>query len=520
MNHAVAIGGAALLAACTLGGLPAQVAPFETAAAPRGPLGTIDTLVEQRLARLGIASALPCSDAVFLRRAWLDVTGTLPRPAEARAFLADPSPGKRAALVDALLGRPEFVDYQAMKWCDLLRVKAEFPINLWPNAVQAYARWIHDSLRADLPYDRFVRALLLATGSNFRAPEANFLRAVPDKTPPGLARAAALTFLGSRLATWPRDRQEGLARCFSGVAYKNTLEWKEEIVFFDDRWAAGTKGPVTVMLPDGTVAPVTAGTDPRTLFADWLVQEPSRWLARCHCNRIWYWLFGRGLVHEPDDLRTDNPPSHPELLDWLAAEFVRAGYDSRHVFRLILNSATWQRSSIPASRDPAAAANFAHQALRRFEAEVLIDAICQITGTTEQYGSPIPEPFTIVPPGTRAIALGDGSTTSAFLELFGRPPRDTGLAAERDNRPTAEQRLHLLNSSHVRGKFENGRRPALGRGERAIDELYLTFLSRLPTTDEVERIREHARTNKLDPQQTARDVAWALLNSAEFLYRH
>jgi hypothetical protein len=504
-----------LAASC---GAAAQ-SPFEQAAAPPAATDRLTALVDAQLQRLDITPAAPCSDAVFARRLFLDVLGTLPTPAEVRGFLDDATPDKRGRLIDAALARPEFADFQTMRWCDLLRVKAEFPINLWPNAVQAYARWLHDQLAGNVPYDRFAASLVLATGSNFRAPEANFLRAVAERTPAGLARGSALVWLGARLDGWPQERQHGLARCFQGVAWKNTLEWKEEIVYFDDTKTGGK--PLAVLLPDGTQATVPAGVDPRTAFATWLVQEPTRWLARAHCNRVWYWLFGRGIVHEPDDLRADNPPANEALLAELAAGFVDSGWDQKQLFRRILGSAVWQRSSIPADRSAAATAQFAHQTLRRLDAEVLIDAICQITGTSEQYTSPIPEPFTINPPGTRAIDVADGSTTSAFLELFARSPRDTGLCAERNHHPTAEQSLHLLNSSHVRQKLENGRLLGrLPRGERGLEELWLAFLSRRPTAGEIEAVRAHASRAKLDLRQTASDVAWALLNCTEFLYRH
>jgi len=503
-------------------GAPAQNSPFESTA-PTATSSRIDTLVDERLQQLGLEAAPPCSDAVFVRRVHLAVLGTLPTAAEARTFLADQEPDKRARLVDAVLDRPEFAEFAAMRWCDVLRVKAEFPINLWPNAVQAYQRWIRDSLRQGMPYDKFVRTLLLASGSNFRAPEANFLRAVADRTPAGLAKAAALTFLGARLETWPQVRRDGLAACFSQVAYKNTLEWKEEIVFFDPTRPLGPGKPGgahPIVLPDGSTRTVAPGVDPRTVFADWLVEEPGHWLARSLCNRIWYWLFGRGIVHEVDDLRADSEPAVPGLLEHLAAQLLVARWDQRRVFRQVLLSATWQRSALPRCRDPNATGHFAHYPIRRIEAEVLIDALCQITGTVEEYTSPIPEPFTVIPPGTRAIALADGSTTSAFLELFGRPPRDTGLASERNDRPTAGQCLHLLNSSHVRRKLDSG--PGLARllrGENPEDELYLTFLARFPTAAERDTIRRHAEALG-NPRQAASDVAWALLNCPEFLYQH
>jgi hypothetical protein len=196
------------------------------------PESKLDRIVFRRLAKLGV-TPVPCSDAVFLRRAHLDVIGTLPTADEARAFLQDPSPGKRTALIDRLLARPEYADYWAMKWSDLLRVKAEFPVNLWPNAAQAYHHWIRTAVRDNLPYDQFARTLLTANGSNFRVGPANFYRAVQNRTPEGIAATVALTFMGTRTEAWPTNQLAGMAAFFAQVSYKPTREWKEEIVFWN-----------------------------------------------------------------------------------------------------------------------------------------------------------------------------------------------------------------------------------------------------------------------------------------------
>ena len=206
------------------------------------------------------------------------------------------------------------------------------------------------------------------------------------------------------------------------------------------------------VFPDGTPARLAPGQDPREVFADWLMRRRNPWFARNIVNRIWYWLLGRGIVQEPDDIRPDNPPANPELLAYLERELVASHYDLSHIYRLILNSQVYQMSSIPRDSRAQAAANFASYPVRRLDAETLIDAICQITGTAEDYSSPIPEPFTYLPENQRATTIPDGSIGSAFLDMFGRPPRDTGLASERNNTITAEQRLHLLNSSHIRSK--------------------------------------------------------------------
>ena len=497
--------------------------PTFESAAPLSALSPIDARVFDRLKRLDIPPANLSSDAVFLRRALLDIIGTLPTAQEASDFLADPAPAKRAALIDRLLDRPEFADYWAMKWCDLLRVKAEFPINLWPNAAQAYHHWIRAAIRDNQPYDRFVRDLLTASGSNFRDAPVNFYRAMQSKEPPAIAQTVALTFMGTRAENWPPERLAAMAGFFSQIGYKETTEWKEEIVYFKPRPAGAPAPPVA--FPDGTPARLVGGRDPREVFADWLIAPQNPWFARNAVNRVWSWLLGRGIIHEPDDIRPDNSPSNPELLTFLEKEFVASHYNLKSLYRLILNSQTYQLSSVPRSLRPEAAANFASYPLRRLDAEVLADAICEVTGTTETYTSSIPEPFTFIPEDQRAIGLPDGSITSAFLELFGRPPRDTGLESERNNRLTAAQQLHLLNASHVERKIEQSVtlqdlvRNTKG-GQALVTGLYLMILSRYPTAEELLAVKAYSQNTNLKPREAVNDLAWALMNSAEFLYRH
>jgi len=522
-------------AALLLLALPAYAAPgsgqgsvFDSRA-ELAPQGRIDDAVFRRWKALGIQPAAPCSDHVFLRRAYLDLIGTIPTAQEVRRFLGDKSADKRRALVERLLAREEFADYWAMKWGDLLRVKAEFPINLWPNAVQAYHRWIRTSIKDSLPYDRFARELLTSSGSNFRVGPVNFYRAVQTKEPQALAKAVALLFLGERVEKWDKARLDSMAAFFSCVGYKKTLEWKEEIVFFDtvkaakDAEAGAFK---TAAFPDGAPAKLSPDKDPREVFADWLITPQNPWFTRNIANRVWSWFLGRGIIHEPDDIRPDNPPANPELLDVLQKELVAAKYDLKHLFRLILTSATYQLSSVPRSVHPDALAQFACHPVRRLEAEVLADALCQITGTTEEYSSAIPEPFTFIPEHNRSIALADGSITSSFLELFGRPPRDTGLESERTNDPTPPQRLHLLNSSHVHQKLERSAklRPLFSDTRRdlrsAATELYLTIVSRFPTDEELATVEAYSKGEETKGPNALLDLAWALVNSTEFLYRH
>ncbi len=488
------------------------------------PQNKIDDLVFARLRQLGIQPAKLCSDAVFLRRAYLDVIGTVPTPKEVLQFLKDTDPKKRSALIDNLLERPEFAEYWAMKWSDLLRVKAEFPINLWPNAAQAYDHWIRAALRENRPYDQFVHELLTGSGSNFRDAPVNFYRAMQSRDPQAIAQTVALTFLGVRAEKWPKDRLSDMSAFFSNIGYKETGEWKEEIVFFDPAKPGATL-PRVAKFPDGTQANLTADRDPREVFADWLVSPQNPWFARNIVNRTWSWLLGRGIVHEPDDIRPDNPPENPELLALLEKELIASKFDLKHIYRLILNSETYQLSSIPRTDSAEADKHFAYYPLRRLDAEVLIDALCQISQTNEKYSSAIPEPFTFIPDEQRSISLPDGSITSSFLEQFGRPSRDTGLESERNNRLSASQSLHLLNSSHIQQKIERSPRfnylmQTAQDQKTLVATLYLLILSRYPTPEEFKVVNTYSQAGAANGRAATVDLIWSLMNSAEFLYRH
>jgi hypothetical protein len=616
----------------TAAAAPAVVAPgtspniFESPTPP-APANQIDRIVFAKMSSLKIQPVL-CSDAVFVRRVYLDVIGTLPTAKEAGDFLQDPNTAsKRRALIDRLLERNEFADYWAMKWGDVLRIKAEFPVNLWPNAAQAYHRWVRESIAANKPYDKFVREMLTSSGSNFRVPPVNFYRAIQNRTPDGIAAAVALTFMGSRVESWPKDRPQGLAAFFSQIGYKPTREWKEEHVFWDPLHssalpaadgakaapppppppppagekkpatpapaadkkaappapaagdkkaalaapataeakpapapaAAGEKkaatpappvaeektpppppvvGPVPAIFPDGKNILLLPNRDPREVFADWLITPKNPWFARSAVNRVWWWLLGRGIIHEPDDIRDDNPPSNPELLAYLEKEFVAGGYDLKKLYRLILNSNTYQLSSMPRSSAPQAEIQFAAYPLRRLDAEVLIDAVNKITGTSDLYTSPIPEPFTYIPRDFPAIAIADGSITSPFLALFGRSARATGLENERENKPVPAQWLYMLNSSNIQVKLEQSPRlKPIFESKRPtaeiVEELYLTILSRFPTPEEVKNAEDYSavaapsapgKSPAKPPAPKRRDdwidITWSLINSIEFLYRH
>lgn len=509
------------------GGAAGPSLPFE-ADVDRSPRNRVDDYVFAELKKSHVSPARPCSDAVFVRRVYLDVIGTLPTADEARSYIESKSAAKRSDLIESLFDRPEFADYWAMKWCDVLRVKAEFPTDLWPMAAQGYSRWVRDCIRDNMPYDRFVRCLLTASGSNFCDPPVNFYRSVPGRKPETIARYIALTFMGTRAEKWPAGRLEGMEPFFSQIGFKATGEWKEEIVTWDPAkkaaWQASGE-PVAAVFPGGPRVQLKPDRDPRAVFAGWLTDPGNPWLSRCVVNRIWYWLFGRGIIQEPDDIRHDNPPGNAPLLEYLQRALVYSNFDLRSVYRVILNSQTYGFSSLSTPPKPSDEALFASYLVRRLDAEVLIDAIDQVSGGTEQYVSEIPEPFTFLPDTQRAISIPDGSITSAFLDMFGRPGRNTGLAAERDNRFTPGQRLHLLNSSHIRNKIDRipqqlGLIQAGLPFDQALDTIYLSILSRFPTDAERAVARDYMQHTANSRRDALIDVSWAAINSAEFLYKH
>lgn len=497
-----------------------QVAPAPEPFAGGGqvPETALDRIVRSHLRTHGLQAAPPCSDAVFIRRVFLDVAGRLPEAGEARAFVTDRTPGKREALIDRLLSGEDFAVLSAMRWSEALRVKSEFPANLWPNAVQAYHKWILDAMRANVRYDRFATELITASGSNFRSPPANFSRAVAEKTPAGVASAVALTFLGRRWDSLDAGWRERMEAVFSGLRYKPTAEWKEEVVYY------APLDSVRLFFPDGRPMGPCENGDPRPVFARWLTDRGNAAFAQAAANRVWAWLFGRGVVQEPDDFRSGNPPAVPGLLEFLGRAFAESGYDLKTLHRLILTSATYQQSCVPVRAAPEAAALFACYPVRQVEAEILADMLGQLTGTTDEYMSRIPEPFSFLPQGNHAVGIADGSVSSAFLDLFGRPPRDTGYFSERAREPTEEQRRHLLNARQIQERLSAG--PNLraivkhaGNPSAVADQLYFATVSRAPDASEL-KIAVSYLSAQESPGPAAIDLAWALINTKEFLFHH
>lgn len=400
------------------------------------------------------------ADFLICRRLYLDICGRIPTPEEVGEYTASRDVKKREKLVERLLETDDYADYWAMRYCDVLRVKSEFPINLWPNAVYVYHRRIRDAIRNDEPWNDFARALLFARGSNFRVPEVNFLRATAEKTPEGISEAVT-----SALLLDPTDKY---ARYFSRVGFKSTREWKEVIVYLKPGPEDATPNAFMSLL-EGPLA-------------EKFVQTPVQ--------RVHWWVYGT--------------LAKGGALDRWVSVFRNGGYRLKPLLRHVFNQPDYRRGpgkgGFPA---------------RRLDAEVLDDAICSLTGAVRDFNSIAPEPYSFLPPTRKAVLIEDGSISSAFLLLFGRPARDSGLLDERNNTITAKQRLYLYNSSKLwRDLGAMVARPSFkGLSHKdQIEDLYMRFLSRPPVKDELFYLDQKNSIN-------ARDVAWYILNSREFLYR-
>ena len=445
-------------------------------------------------------------DAHFLRRARFDLTGMPPEPAEIREFLKDDDPEKRVKLIDRLLADDSFAVYQAHLWGDELRIKSEFPINLWPNAVQRYSRYVYESVRDNVPYDKFARALLTASGSNFQIPAANFFRASADRTPKGLANAASMTFFGRPLSSFSVKEQEKFIPFFTRIGFKSSKEWKEEFVF----WRPPEPGApdLAAAIPGGSKVRISVMTDPRKVLADEIIA--SDLFAEAMVRRVWRRLFGR----EPKGGDLD------VMCREMAERFRASGFDVRELYREIALSPAY---SLPPGT-PEQEKVFAAYPIRRLNAEQISDRLSLLLRKPfETYSSVIPEPFTFLPPGTRAGAIEDGSISSSFLDLMGKPPRDSGAPEERHDNLTGEQKLFLLNSGKLYRDLGGVQSRWCGRKDpfdRRVEKLYLAALSRPATPEEIKQVRKHYfGMNNRQRRTFWADFLWSLVNSKEFIYQ-
>ena len=488
----------------------------------------IDGHVYRRLKQLNILPAEQCSDAEFLRRVYLDLIGTLPTAEEARGFLADERTNRRELLVENLLGRPEFTNYWALKWSDILRVDRQA---LGHKGAYDFYRWIHVSLAAKKPLDAMAREVIAAEGPLSETPPANFYSAVRE---PGKAAATiSQVFLGVRIECaqchhhpfdrWSQEDHAGMTAYFAQLQRRSSPLGEMLLAEGDPATTHPRTGKAVPAHPLGSPTPErNPAGDRRRELAAWLTAPENPWFARNMANRVWAHLLGRGLVEPVDDFRATNPPSNPQLLDALARHLIEQKYDLRALMRTICASRTYQHASQTNGTNGRDEQNYSRALYKRLDAEVLLDAICQTTG--------IPDRFDGAPAGTRAIELWDSQVEHYFLRLFGRPVRQSACECERVVEPSVAQVLHLLNSERVDGKLrhEAGRVAELARREtsdqRLVEELYLTALSRYPSEAErqtgMEYLADAAPGDLIQRRARAEDLLWTLLNSLEFVFNH
>jgi hypothetical protein len=490
----------------------------------------IDRAIDAKLQRLKIQPSPPVDDAGFLRRVTLDLTGQLPTPEEVRAFVADSSKTKRAARIDKLIASPAFVDHWTLKWGDLLQNNRKY---LGEKGAYEFREWIRESIAANKPYDRMVREMLTARGSSDENPEANFFRVTREAKP--TMEKTTQVFLGVRMVCaqchdhpferWTQNQYYEMAAFFSPVGIRPGYEVGEEIIY-DQRQDYDMKHPKDgrVMKPKfilpahfgGTSVPTDASR--RTAYAEWLTAKDNPFFAKSTANRFWSYFFGRGIIDPVDDIRASNPATNPALLDALTKDFLDHNFDLRHLIRTIANSRSYQASIATNEWNEKDGDNFSHAMPRRLSAEELMDAVAMATGV-----KPV---FPEAPVDTRAEQLTDPHIgKDGFLDLFGRPPRESSCECERRSDLSLPQALNLVNGKTISDAVaDSGGRIAksilAGRSDRDLmEELYLSSLSRPPTPGEMEKGLEYIRTGQSRAAR-AQDLLWALLNSKAFLYNY
>ncbi len=485
----------------------------------------IDGLAWNKLQRLGIEPSDLASDAAFLRRVYLDTIGTLPTANEARAFLADASPHKRARVVDELLARSEYTDYWTLRWLDILRADQSA---IAPEGAVAMQRWLRKHFAENRPYDQLATELLTAQGNATAEGPAAFYKVL--NKPNDAASSISQLLLGVRIECaechhhpserWSQEDYAGLAGFFTGLTLKKLPGGGQAVVSLGgkDLPHPRTGEPVAARALGAEPADFSNTADRRRRLAEWMVQKDNPFFAKAIANRIWSHYFGRGLIEPIDDIRDTNPASNEPLMDALSAHMREVKYDLRAFTRTLLNSRVYQLSSAAKPSNQSDLQNFSHAVYKALPAEVLLDAVCQTTGVGEKFNG--------WPDGYRAIEIWDNRMPSYFFTIFGRPARTTVCECERSNEPSIAQALHLLNAPEISSKLSHrhGRVRTLADSDlppaAIIEELYLTSLARWPSEVERALMLQAFESYGDDRRAAVEDVLWALLNSKEFIFNH
>ncbi|MFN8007825.1 MAG: DUF1549 and DUF1553 domain-containing protein [Terriglobia bacterium] len=515
---------------------PNKVDPALFSQAPRNNF--IDELVLQKLALLNIEPSGPSSDSEFIRRVSLDATGTLPKMDRVKQFLADPDPAKRQKLIDRLLNSEAYVDYWAYKWSDLLLLSDNKAINqnkkLNPSAVRWFYDWIRESVAQNKPWDQMVRELLVSTGSSRELGALNFYQL--HKDPIGLTENTTVAFMGLRLTCarchnhplekWTQVDYFKMANLFARVRQKSS-DVPGEIVVYDDSAGDLPHPRLNRALPpaplDGKEISFDSSRERREALAAWLTSPENVSFSRTIVNRVWANYMGRGLANPVDDIRSTNPPSNEPLMNALVKDFVEHGYDVKHLAATIMNSATYQRTWKSNPNNLNDDRYGSHYLAKRLSAEVILDAVSQVTR--------VPTEFPGYPPGTRALQLPDTSVASYFLDIFGRPQRAATCECERDSQPNLRQALHVINGETMNQKLASPESLVSTAVEKNIpnsafvEQLYLAAFSRYPGDNEKTSVLKlmNESVKAEDPasrRQVLEDFTWAVLTSKEFIFNH
>ncbi|MDG2122105.1 MAG: PSD1 and planctomycete cytochrome C domain-containing protein [Verrucomicrobiales bacterium] len=490
----------------------------------------IDELVSNKLHKLRIYPSDICSDEVFLRRAFLDIVGMLPSNDEIAAFVADATPDKRTRLVDDLLSRKEFVEMWVMKFAELLQIRS---VNQGNNRVSykaalLYHNWLKDKFARNVPMNEIVKEILSATGGTFSNPATNYYQTETDNLK--VSENVAQVFMGMRLQCaqchnhpfdrWTQNDYYGWAAFFTQIGRKQAEDPRETIVY--NRGGGEVQHPITKVnaIPKylGGAAPTTKGKDRREALVEWLASPENPFFAKNLANIVWSHFFGQGIIEPVDDVRVSNPASNPELLEELGSRFTAYNYDFKKLVRDICTSRTYQLSTQPNDSNGGDTRNFARQTVRRLRAEILLDAISQVTETKNKFKG--------LPLGARAVQIADGNTSSYFLTTFGRAKRETVCSCEVKMDPNLGQALHLINGSSVHNNINSGgvtKRLVEQKlsHDQIVESLYLRTFARKPTEIEIKALQDRfEESGKENPQAFYEDLFWALLNAKEFIFNH
>ncbi len=501
----------------------------------------VDDLVFANLKVIGIPPSPVCDDATFLRRVSLDVAGRLPTEDEANAFIANPAADKRDQVIESLLSSPEYADYFANKWTAMLKNRRDDASDITSNF--AFYAWVRDGLLANKPYDQMVRELLAATGTVIANPPVAWYKRV--KEPKQQLEDVAQLFLGVRMQCaqchhhpferWSQDDYYSLSAFFTQVGRKPSATRGEDLIFHKRGVAVASNIKTGAQLKPAAlgdaIPPISPDEDPRLRLADWMSSPQNPFFAKALVNRYWKHFLRRGLIEPEDDIRDSNPPTNPELLAALEKHFIDSRFDLKALVKVIVQSNTYQLSATPNEHNIADVQNYSRYYPRRLQAEVMLDAIDDLTGARTDFPN--------LPTGTRAIALPDNSYNNAspFLRVFGRPENESVCECERVQSSSLAQSLHLMNASDIKGKLAtgNGRADRLAKSDKPVEErireLYLVAFSRSPGENELKVAMDYLAEPLTDSagspidaqlasQEKFQDLIWALINTKEFLFNH